>query len=347
MLDTRFFSLSLLKAAGLSRQARLEGVHDPRQLCDFFGCSQGAGRARHKDSRVPSADRRGIARCCHRSGSCPGRLARIVGQVTVRSSLWLGSPCDGSRGGMGHTLAALLSSRPRSQRLCKRPALERRRRVVLQRYALQVDQGGSLLVELFFQLALVAVVRVELVLKGHNLVVTLVEPLSEKDHDVPLLQQQLLVPVHLSFFFFHGLALLLKLMQLGVVLGADFLLVLLQGVAEGRGIRDSFSPSQHLALQGADASFKSLLLFLLPKELSAASFQSANGGHFVQLGSPALLVQLQQPALVHNIAGSLLQLGAEAAELALIPPQQRFLVQVFVHPSFIFDVLRSVGKLER
>jgi hypothetical protein len=45
------------------------------------------------------------------------------------------------------------------------------------------------------------------------LLVALVEALREGDHDVALLQQELLVPLHLRFLFLDALALLLQLLQ--------------------------------------------------------------------------------------------------------------------------------------
>ena len=53
--------------------------------------------------------------------------------------------------------------------------------------------------------------RAELVLERHDLLVALVEALCERNHDVALLQQQLLVPVHLGLLFLDRLALPLEL----------------------------------------------------------------------------------------------------------------------------------------
>lgn len=57
--------------------------------------------------------------------------------------------------------------------------------------------GTRLLIKRVFEAALVAVVRFQLLLHGEDLLVALVQPLRECNHDVPLLQQQVLVAVDL------------------------------------------------------------------------------------------------------------------------------------------------------
>lgn len=83
--------------------------------------------------------------------------------------------------------------------------------------ALEVDQLSSLLVESLLQLPLVPVVGVELVLQHHNLLVPLVQPLRQRDHDVALLEQQLLVPIHLSLLLLDLLALTLQVRELALI----------------------------------------------------------------------------------------------------------------------------------
>ncbi len=55
-------------------------------------------------------------------------------------------------------------------------------------------------------------------LQRHDLLVTFVEPCCEGDHDVTLLEQQRLVPVHLRQVLLHSRALRLQLLQPRLVL---------------------------------------------------------------------------------------------------------------------------------
>ena len=114
------------------------------------------------------------------------------------------------------------------------------------------------------------VVRVQLVLECHDLLVPLVQPLCQRDHDVSLLQQELFVPVDLGLLLLDRFPLLLQLRKALFVLAPNLVPLLLQGHPKGRGIFDVFSRLQHLVLQLVNSRLQALLLLLLPHELHRA-----------------------------------------------------------------------------
>jgi hypothetical protein len=90
-----------------------------------------------------------------------------------------------------------------------------------------------------------------------------------------------------------------------------------------------------------------LLLLLLPHELARARLERADRRHLVLLGAPPLLVELEQLAVVDDALGALVELLPQLLELALVPPQQRLLVEVLVDARLVLDALGAVGELER
>jgi hypothetical protein len=223
-----------------------------------------------------------------------------------------------------------------------------------------VDERGRLFVEALLEVALVAVLRVELVLQRHDLLVALVEALREEDHNVALLEEELLLAVDLRLFLLDRLALLLELREASVLLGADALLVLLERRAEGGHLLDRARArrrarraagrgdrGEHVGLERLDAVLEALLLRLLAHEFARARLERADRGHLVLLRAAALLVELEEAALVDDGARALLELGAEALELALLLAEERLLVEVLVHARLVLDVLRAVRELER
>ena len=127
-------------------------------------------------------------------------------------------------------------------------------------------------------------------LQRDDLLVALVEALREQDHDVALLEQQLLVAVDLRLLLLDRLALLLELCEPRLVLGADALLVLLERVAEGgdllqvADVEARGAAHEDLGLQHRDALLEVLLLLLLAHELARPGLERADGGHLTKGG---------------------------------------------------------------
>lgn len=92
------------------------------------------------------------------------------------------------------------------------------------------------------------VIRVQLFLKLDYSLIPLVESGSESDHDVPLLEQQLLVPVHLLLVLLQVHPFLLDFLQLRVVLLSDHPVLLLQSGTELGMVLNFLSSSQHLGV---------------------------------------------------------------------------------------------------
>ena len=80
------------------------------------------------------------------------------------------------------------------------------------------------------------VVRVQLLLQLDNRLVPLVQPRRQSNHNVSLLQQQLLVTIHLGFVLLDLLTLTLQLTQTTLVLLTNCTLLLFQGSLELGGI---------------------------------------------------------------------------------------------------------------
>jgi len=90
------------------------------------------------------------------------------------------------------------------------------------------------------------IVCVQLLLELDDSLIPLVQPRSQCDHDVSLLQKELLVPVDLGLFFLDLGALSLHLLELQLVLLSDQLLLLFQEGAELWRLLDLLATYQHL-----------------------------------------------------------------------------------------------------
>ena len=230
-----------------------------------------------------------------------------------------------------------------------------------------------------------AVISLELLLHGEDLLVALVQPLRQRDHDVPLLEEEVLVAVHLRLVLLHVLPLLLELPEPLLVLAADAPLLLLEEAAEGRHVLDLVAADQELALHAVDPLLEVPLLFLLHHELPATLLEGRYRRQLVGLCALLLLLKLQEPPLVHQVLrrttgrttflrnwslpqdrlqrsryllfkgdhkwiphlAALRELRPKAPELLLVFLQERALIHVLVDGRDVADVLRAVGELER
>mmetsp|Transcript_75187 Transcript_75187/g.233246 ORF Transcript_75187/g.233246 Transcript_75187/m.233246 type:complete len:339 (-) Transcript_75187:10-1026(-) len=201
---------------------------------------------------------------------------------------------------------------------------------------------------LFFQLSDPPVTGVELVLQANDGLVTFVQPLREGDHDVALLQEELLVAAHLSLVLLDRRALSLQLEELCCILRADPLL-LCHCMLEVQGILGLLTAAdKQLGRHLADADLELLLLRLLLLEDHAPLLQGRHGRLAVLLRAPATLLELQQLAPADDVAlAPLAELRTQPPELRLVAPEQRPLVHVLIDLRAVADGLGAVRELER
>lgn len=112
------------------------------------------------------------------------------------------------------------------------------------------------------------VVCLQLLLQLDYGLVPLVEAARQRHHDLPLLEQQLLVPIQLGLALLELVALSLDLAELDLVFLADDSLLLLESGPELRGVLDHFTASQHLRVHRFDLFLKQALLLLGLHELA-------------------------------------------------------------------------------
>lgn len=121
--------------------------------------------------------------------------------------------------------------------------------VVATQQAFQFLDPLALMVQDVVHLLLDVVIRIQFLLQLENRIVSLVQSCSQRDHDVPLLQQELLVLVRLRLVLLDLLSLLLQLLKFLLVLLPDDLILLLQRTLELRSLFHFLSSNQHLRLQ--------------------------------------------------------------------------------------------------
>mmetsp|Transcript_8779 Transcript_8779/g.24766 ORF Transcript_8779/g.24766 Transcript_8779/m.24766 type:complete len:320 (-) Transcript_8779:234-1193(-) len=266
-------------------------------------------------------------RCRRRCGL--GRVVRTpqpAATVTVTAAAAAGRGCGG--GNPGGWTCGIAHQQRRARR---RPGVLRARRPPLRR---------------LLQLRYAPVPRIELALQADDSFVAFVQALRQRDHDIALLQQQLLVPAHLCLVFFYGHPLPLKFRQPGSALAAQALL-LNNGTLELGGILGHLPPpGTKLGGHLLDLLLQLVPLGLLLLERQAPLPQGGHRGQPVLLRAAPPLLQLHQLALVDGAAAPLVQLRSEAPQLCLVPPQQRPLVDVFVDLGPILNCFCAVREFE-
>jgi len=100
-----------------------------------------------------------------------------------------------------------------------------------------------------------AIVCIQFFLELDNCFITLVETGGQRDHDVSLFQQQLLVSVDLGLVFFDLNTLALNLAKFCIVFLPDLLLLLLKRNSKLLCLFNLLSSSEHLPVQRFDLVF--------------------------------------------------------------------------------------------
>lgn len=137
------------------------------------------------------------------------------------------------------------------------------------------------------------VIRVQLLLQLDYGLVALIQPGSQCDHNVALLQKKLLVPVDLGLFLLYLSALPFHLLQLLLVLLADKFLLLFQERAELWRFFYLLATYQHLRVERTDLFLESFFLFTLHDVLTVSLFKGINGSCLVLFGTAFLFLELQ------------------------------------------------------
>lgn len=191
------------------------------------------------------------------------------------------------------------------------------------------------------------IIGVQLFLQLDNSLIAFVEAGGERDHDISLLEQQLLVPVHLGLILFNLLPLALNVREFSFILFSDNALLGFERRSELGEVLDLLAADEHLAAEEADLLFQLLLLFFLNHELARSRFQRGDGRGLVLLGSSLFVFQLHHPLVIHNAFVLLRELIFEPFQLDFILPEQRALVHVLIDPGFVFNLLGSRREFER
>lgn len=111
------------------------------------------------------------------------------------------------------------------------------------------------------------VIGVKLFLQLNDCLVSLVEAAREGDHDISLLQQELLVAVHLGLALLDLGPLALNLIQFRLVLLPYTLLLLLERRPKLRSVFDLLSAGQNLRIHCFDFLLQQSFLFLSLQKL--------------------------------------------------------------------------------
>jgi hypothetical protein len=138
--------------------------------------------------------------------------------------------------------------------------------------------------------------------------ITLVQPCCKCDHDVPLLEEELLVAIHLGLVFLYLLPLFLDVAQSSLVLLTNGPLLLLQSRLELWCVLYLLPANEQLRVKSLNLLLKSLLLLFLLYVLPGPRLQSSDSGELVLLGPALLLLELEHGLLVDHVTASLLQL---------------------------------------
>ena len=154
-----------------------------------------------------------------------------------------------------------------------------------------LDEGLELLDSIILKLhALLSVsvypiVCLQFFLKLNDCFVSFVQPRSQSDHDITLLEQELFVSVYLLLVFFDLNTFLFYLLHLLVVFFADHPLSFLQCISELRCVFYFLATNEQLAVHGGDLLLQKFFLFLLLHKFPRPHLKSCDGGVLVFLGS--------------------------------------------------------------
>jgi hypothetical protein len=160
----------------------------------------------------------------------------------------------------------------------------------------------------------VAVVGVELLLEREDRGVALVEPSRERNHDVALLEQELLVPVDLRAVLAEGVPLALEIGDARLVLLADALVLDLDRAVERGSVLDLFPTNQELRAHRRNPLLELPLGEPLGGDLARPPLQLRDGREPVGLrgrapglgacalglGAPPPLLEIQQLLAAHK-----------------------------------------------
>lgn len=114
----------------------------------------------------------------------------------------------------------------------------------------------------FLDFTMDALECIKLLLQLNNGLIPLVEACRQRNHNVALLQKQLLVSVHLCFVLLDELPLSFNVLKLALVLLPNGFLPFFECRTELRGILYFLSASEHLRVHKADLLFKHFLFLL-------------------------------------------------------------------------------------
>jgi hypothetical protein len=100
-----------------------------------------------------------------------------------------------------------------------------------------------------------SIVGLKLLLKLDDCLISLIEPTSKSNHDISLLQQELLVPIYLLLVLLDLDTLLLDLLHLLVKFHSHDTLFLFEGISELREILYFLTTDEDLRVHGLDFLF--------------------------------------------------------------------------------------------
>ena len=130
-----------------------------------------------------------------------------------------------------------------------------------------------------------AIIGFQLLLELNNGFISLIEPASQSNHDISLLQQELLVSINLLFVFLNLDSLLLNFLHFFIEFHSHNSLFFLQGISKLRKIFNLFTTYQNLRIHGLYLLLQYLFLFLFLHELPRSHLQSSNSSIFIFFSS--------------------------------------------------------------
>ena len=136
-----------------------------------------------------------------------------------------------------------------------------------------------------------SVVSVKFLLQLYDGLITLIKTRGKRNHDVTLLQEQLLISVNLSFAFFDLVSFPFNLVQLGFILLPDPLLLLFERSPELGRVLNLLATWEDLRVHGLDLVLEHALLFLGLKEFMGTDFECIDSS--VLIGLRLLLFSFQ------------------------------------------------------
>jgi len=198
-----------------------------------------------------------------------------------------------------------------------------------------------------FSVLMYPIIRVQLLLQLYYRLIPLIQPRCQRYHYVPLLKQQLLVPVNLCLLLLDLVPLLLHLLQLLLILLPNQLLLLLQHYPKLWRLLDLLPPDQHLRIKRPYLLLEPLLLVPLHYVLPVPLLERVDRRGLVLLRPPLLLLQLQQVRVRVYVPVLLVELELQLPQLHLVLPEQRPLVHVLVDARLVLDLLGTRRELQR